>query len=153
MRSDTIADTATGGGATRRALLTVLKDEVIGDLIIDEGFVDISADQDGILVVSSLRMTGGNIHSSAGGKVLYLRGNVTATSSPSQQPAIIEPSITIELFEATRTFTVLDGPGFNELEIRASIIAAHAGPSVGLIKDGPGTLSFPNAGPANTIKA
>ena len=78
------------------ALLHTLKDEVIGDLIVNEGFVDISADQDG-LVVSSLNMTGGNIHSSAGGKLLVLRGNVTATSSPSQQAAIIEPSISIEL--------------------------------------------------------
>jgi autotransporter-associated beta strand protein len=156
MKPTTIADTASVE-VREGALLQTLKVEVIGDLIINEGFVDISPDQAG-LVVSSLHMTGGNIHSTANGKFLYLRGNVTATSSPSQQPAIIESSITIELFNATRTFTVLDGPGATDLEIRASIVAhetvaqitaAQAGPSVGLIKDGAGSLSFTNARPAN----
>jgi autotransporter-associated beta strand protein len=148
MARNTIADTASVE-VREGALLHTLKDEVIGDLIVNEGFVDISADQDGTLVVSSLQMTGGNIHSSAGGRVLYLRGNVTATSSPGQQSAIIEPSISVEMFLATRTFTVLDGPAFTDIEIRASIVAAHAGPSVGLIKDGPGVLVFTSAKPAN----
>jgi autotransporter-associated beta strand protein len=148
MARNTIADTASVE-VRAGALLQTLKDEVIGDLIVNEGFVDISADQDGPLVVSSLNMTGGNIHSSAGGRMLYLRGNVTARSSPGQQPAVIEPSITIELFGATRTFTIPDGPAFTDMEIRAQIIAAHAGPSVGLIKDGPGVLTFTSASPAN----
>ncbi len=116
MSPGTIADTASvevGEGA----LLATFKNETIGDLIINEGFVDISADKAG-LFVSSLHMTGGNIHSSAGAKLLVLRGNVTATSSPGQQAAIIEPSIRIGV-NATPTFTVLDGPGVTDLEIRA----------------------------------
>jgi autotransporter-associated beta strand protein len=156
MKSKTIADTA-NVEVRKDAFLLTLTAEVIGDLIISEGVVDISPDKSG-LVVSSLHMTGGNIHSSAGGKSLHLRGNVTATSSPSQQPAIIEPSVNIVLVDVTRTFTVLDGPGSTDLEIRASIFpsqavaqitAAPADESIGLIKDGPGTLVFTNSAPAN----
>jgi autotransporter-associated beta strand protein len=156
MKSKTLADTASVE-VRKDALLHTLKHQLIGDLIINEGLVDISADQNG-LFVSSLNMTGGNIHSSAGGTFLALRGNVTATSSPSQQPAIIEPSVRIVLVDVTRTFTVLDGPGFTDLEIRASIspseavaqiTAAPADALIGLIKDGPGTLVFTNAAPAN----
>ena len=148
MHTNTLADAASVE-VRGSALLVMLKDEVIGDLIINEGFVDISADGDGTLAVSSLNMTGGNIHSTAGGRMLYLRGNVTATASPSQQVAIIESSVAIELFGTTRTFTVLDGPRSPDLEIRGAIHAAHAGPTVGLIKDGAGELSFTSASPSN----
>ena len=157
MRPNTIADTASVE-VRQGALLQTLKDEVIGDLIVNEGSVDISADQDGTLPVSSLNMTGGNIHSSAGGKLLVLARRRDRHVQP--EPAARHHRIQrlASRFDATRTFTVLDGPGFTELEIRASIVAlanvaqitaAPADASVGLIKDGPGTLVFTNAAPAN----
>jgi autotransporter-associated beta strand protein len=112
-------------------ILRAQRNETIGALEIVGGQVDIS----GTFTVSSLDMTGGTI---VGSGVLLLDGNVTATSF--NTPATIGPPIV--LGTATRTFTINDGDKAPDMLIQGVIAGNQADPTLGLIKDGAGSLQF-----------
>ena len=143
---NTIPDTSVVD-VTAGATLLALKAETIGLLSV-RGTADISG-AEGTLTVSQLIIVGGTILSSTGGRKLVLGGDVIAAANSADVPATIEASVTIELFENTRTITVTDGPAPIDMQISAGISGPAGPPSAGLIKVGAGTLSFLNSGKTN----
>jgi autotransporter-associated beta strand protein len=138
----------------RDGLLMIGEDRRIGHLQIRDGNVRLHHGDDGDpdppfvalkLTLSTLSMTGGVLDifgpplPDTAPSELVLEGDVTATAS-ALGPAIIgSGSATLNTLTATRTFTVLDGPGTIDLRLDVAVVGMGA---AGLIKDGPGTLLF-----------
>jgi autotransporter-associated beta strand protein len=126
--------------------LHVYKPEVIGDLTLKDGRVDVFAPAPGF-VVKNIAMVGGTFAISNGPSVATLAGGVTATSSAVGPATIIpgaanpsQPQGSLTLTGPFSTFTVNDGPAANDLDVSISLAGA-----AGLVKTGPGTLRFSGA--------
>jgi autotransporter-associated beta strand protein len=115
--------------------LRFLVSDIITHLIVTGGRV--VARDDAEIRMRGLTMTGGLLESIGTGRY-ELEGDATATSTQGG-PALLRGSNTLNLLQAARTFTVLDGPDNVDLEIGLRMIGFAAG---GVTKRGPGTLQF-----------
>jgi autotransporter-associated beta strand protein len=121
----------------RDGVLRVSQPNRVGQMVIMDGSVFAIRQ----FTIAGLDMTGGMLE--VGNEGVVLEGDVLATAGAAG-PAVIEstPQGFLDMLTATRTFTVIDGPGAIELDMRASV----RGSGAGLIKDGEGVLRFTEGG-------
>ncbi len=114
-----IADSSTTTVNSNGRLLLQGFSETISSLILNSGIVD--SDVEGALLL--------------GNGLLTINGTVTATSTDASKSAEIRGHLLIG--STTKTFTVNDGPAFNDLNVSAEISGGG-----GIIKNGNGILLF-----------
>ncbi|MCI0461199.1 MAG: Ig-like domain repeat protein [Gemmataceae bacterium] len=112
--------------------------DTIGPLQIVRGQATTGSTGSGALTVGSLTMTAGTFTAATATSQLILGGNVTANSD-STGKALITGSGSLALGNATRTFTVNNGPEATDLLIEVPITGTG---TAGLTKSGPGRLEL-----------